>query len=275
MNGYRNAIILNLMDPMRRLKLLKANFLLLLPSLLFGQDWEVIKEPTLKSAPTAYSADFQGNLYIGFNDGGLSKFSPEGDFIENYALFNASSVTLIDVQNNLKPFLFYADNQEIKILDRFATVPKVYPLSEFGIQFGMMACPAPDGDIWVAENNPQRLKKINPNRKSTLLEIQVMLGDSSQKMQAYQNFLFISTPDEVHVFDQFGGKLYSLKVSECNGFQIFENTLMIYNAKSVFEVQPTNGEILDEYSAPPRLNGLVKTRKGFFGIQKNKLLQFK
>ena len=241
------------------LRFLKISFLIFSPLLIQAQSWERIKEIKLAKTPTSYSADYQGNFYLGFSDGGLTKFNSQGDLLENFSLSNTSAITLIDVQNNLKPFLFYFDNQQITILDRFSTVPKNYPLSDLGIQLGMMACPAPDGDFWIAENNPQRLKKVNPGRKSLILEVQVKLGDSLQKMQAYQNLLIIAHRNGIHTFDQYGGKLYSIFLDDLLTMQLFQGQLFLYSTKKVLQINPISGKVLIEHSTPSySLDGMLK-----------------
>ena len=121
------------------------------PLYINGQGWEEVRSVDLTQNPSSYTVDYQGNFFLGFEDGKLLKYSPEGEVLENFSLSNYSSITSIDVQNNLKPFLFYFDNQRITILDRFSSVPKNYLLSDLGLEIGMAACPAPDGDFWIIE----------------------------------------------------------------------------------------------------------------------------
>ncbi|WP_424963365.1 hypothetical protein [Ekhidna sp.] len=222
--------------------------------------------------PTSYSVDYLGDFYLGFSDGGLIKYNSEGDLLENFSLSNASSITLIDVQNNLKPFLFYFDNQQITILDRFSTVPKNYPLSDLGIQLGMMACPAPDGDFWIAENNPQRLKKINPTRKNLILEVQVSIGDSIQRMQAYQNILFVAHRNGLHTFDQFGGILYSIVLDNLLTMQLIQGKLFLFSSDKILQINPVSGQLINDRKTPTSsLDGILKIGDRFLIINERTL----
>ncbi len=227
--------------------------LLLLPFLGKSQEWEPFKEIKLRKSPTAYTVDFQGNFYLGFIDGSLIKYDVRSAKQENFSLPNTSSISLIDVQNNLKPFIFYFDIQQIIILDRFSTVPKLYPLSEFNVQIVAMTCPAPDGDFWVVENNPLRLKKINPLRKNALLEVQVSLGDSIQKMQAYQNLLIICDENGIHAFDQFGSFLYKVVQKGLTNFQFDNGYLLAFTKDSYLKIDPFKGQLISD-NALPRIN---------------------
>ncbi|WP_420577329.1 hypothetical protein [Ekhidna sp.] len=250
----------------RYLNLLRISLLVLFPLVGHSQKWEKVKSWQATKQPTAFSVDYQNNIYMGFSDGGLTKYDSEGELLENFSLSNASSVVLIDVQNNLKPFLFYFDNQQITILDRFSTVPKNYFLADFDVQLGMMACPAPDGNFWVVENNPQRLKKISPLRKSTVLEVQLQLGDSINKMQAYQNLLFISHTNGLHVLDQFGGKIYSVDLLGTTGFQLIGNKVLVFSKMKITRLNFT-GEVETELYKPELSEGTLKVKESFLFIK--------
>lgn len=259
----------------QHLKFLRISLLILLPILSQAQSWEKVKEINIDKAPTSCAVDYQGNFYLGYADGGLSKYDSKGVLLENFSLSNTSSISLIDVQNNLKPFLFYFDNQQITILDRFSSVPKNYQLADFGIQLGMMACPAPDGDFWIAENNPQRLKKINPNRKSTVLEIQVSLGDSLIKMQAYQNLVFVAHKNGLHTFDQYGGKLYSVSMKNLLSIQVAQGRLYLFSDEKIILLDPATGKLLSEERLPQvKLEGMMKVSDYYLVVNKRKLTFF-
>ncbi|MEP1034917.1 hypothetical protein [Ekhidna sp.] len=258
------------MERKLHLRFLKVNLLLVLSIAGYGQVWHKISTSELKQGPSAYSTDFQGNLYLGFSDGRLTKYDPRGKVLENFSLSNNSSISLIDVQNNLKPFLFYFDNQQITILDRFASVPKDYRISDFELEIGMLACPAPDGDFWIVENNPQRLKKINPLRKITVLEVQVSLGDSISRMQAYQNILVIGDVNKLYILDQFGGILHVLKFEKLINFQIANGILYANTNWEIHEINPFKGIIISTLKKPDS-GKMLKSKAGFISIAKKTL----
>lgn len=238
------------MDIKRLLKTLIVNLLLLTSLCGQSSDWVVHKKVNLNKAPTAYAGDYQGNFFVGFADGSLTKYNNKGELLENFAFPNTTSITLIDAQNNLKPFLFQFDNQRIIVLDRFSSVPKTYTITELGVSLAMTACPAPDGDFWLIENNPQRLKKVNPNRNTLILEIQMQVGDSIQKMLAYQNFVFIAHEKGLSTLDQYGGLLYQLEVENLIGMQLFNGVLHVFSKEFILEIDPAKGDILNKLSAP-------------------------
>ncbi|WP_436515280.1 hypothetical protein [Ekhidna sp. To15] len=263
------------MEIKRYLRFLKVSLLLTFSAQSHAQMWEKTNTIRLKDAPVASATDFQGNLYLGFADGRLSKYDADGIFLENFSLANNSAISLIDVQNNLKPFIFYFDIQQITILDRFSSIPRKYNISDFGSEIGMMTCPAPDADFWIIENNPQRLKKVNPLRKSTILEVQVSIGDSISRMQAYQNILAIGSQNKIHIFDQFGGLLHTLKFDTLFNFQIIRGTLFAFTSKEILEINPFKGTIVSTINKPDNAGIMLKSRNGFLSLRDNSVSYFK
>lgn len=258
------------------LRLLTLSVLLSLTTTIgYGQDWERVDSVLLDSYPTSFNVDYQGNLYIGFSDGRLSKYNSSGDFLENFSLSNNTAISQIDVQNNLRPFLFFFDNQQITILDRFSSVPKNYQVSDFELEIGMMACPAPDGDFWIVENNPQRLKKVNPLRTTTVLEVQVSLGDSISQIQAYQNILLIANRTDLFVFDQFGGLIHTIKFEKLVNFQLVKEKLYVFTHSDILEVDPYKGLIVDSSKRPSKEFPMFKSKELYLEIKGRTITYFK
>ncbi|SNT02504.1 hypothetical protein SAMN05421640_2055 [Ekhidna lutea] len=254
------------------LKYLRISLVILVPQLAHTQAWEKTSAIAIKQIPTAFAMDSRSNIFLGFADGSLSRHNSTGKLLENFSMPNSSAITLIDVQNSLKPFLFYYDNQQVAILDRFSAIPKIYSISDFEVSFAMMACPAPDGDIWIIENNPQRLKKINPRRKNTVLEVQISIGDSTRQMLAYQNFLIIGDEKGVHFFDQFGGHIQSISLIGLRNFYVEKGDLNVYAQNTLFSVN-IGGLTLGEQKKVPNAEalGILMINDTLISIENKKL----
>ena len=205
--------------------------------------WQLSKEIALPKNPVAYSTDGSGNLYFGYQDGSLVKYDPLGKELLNYSLSNQSTITLIEPQFQLRTFLFYFDNQLITVLDRFNTVPKSYPVRDFTSEIVLLACPAPDGSFWIIENNLLVLKRIDPNRKTLILETQPSLGRDIRFMKAYQNILLILDEKALHIFDQFGGLLFRIDV-ESNHLTLENDKIYLLSKDEILVIDPFKGEIL-------------------------------
>lgn len=240
-----------------------------------SQEWKEIRSIDLPQTPSSFSEDIQGNIYIGYQNGKMMKYDVQGNELENYSLNNLSSIDLIDAQNSLRIFLFLYDIQQISILDRFSSVPKNYGLDALNISFGMMACPSPDNNFWVVENNPQRLSKIDPLRQSKLIEVQTQLGDSITFMRAYQNLLLISDENELHIFDQYGTKLNGIKGLSPRFFQFNEDLVLAFDDSQVYEIEIFNASILNSYQAPiSKAIGVVVHRDQYTFITNERILVY-
>lgn len=231
--------------------LLKVS-LLLFSSLLFGQEWRKLPSPNIRLTPTAHSADIQGNFYLGFQDGRLTKYNHAGEEQQTFSLSNQAPISLIEAQNSLKLFVFNFDNQKITYLDRFSSTPRTYFLADYTIPIGMMACPTPDGNAWVAENNPRILRKIDLLRKSTILEVQTSIGDSIRFMRTQHNLLIIADEQGVHVFDQFGAKKHFIAAINVNYIQLINDQLFFSSNDRIITFDPYSGKILKTQSAPTK-----------------------
>ena len=254
------------------LRLLKINILLLLTAGGFAQEWQREDSISLGQFPSAYTSDFQGNLYFGFSDGRLLKYDPSGQLLENFSLNNNSAISLIDVQNNLKPFLFYFDNQQITILDRFSSVPKDYFISDLNHDIAMTACPSPDGDFWIVENNPQRLRKVNPLRNITILDVQVSLGDSISGIQAYQNIVTITNENGLLIFDQFGALIHALELDHLINAQLIHEKLYAFTNTHILKINPFDGETEFKIERPVKEGFMIKSKDRYALVKEDKLI---
>ncbi len=221
----------------------------LIPSLLPAQE-ESGKKIVLKQQPSAYSSDSESNIYLGFDNGTLRKLDSNGVELQTHSLPNQSSITLIEAQNNRRIFIFYRDIQQVTILDRFSTVPKQYRLIEFDIYLANMACPAQDGSIWIVENNPPVLKKIDLLRKSTIHEAQPDIGDSIRFMRSYQNLLFIADETGLKTLDQFGNLINTYDMSGLTYIQPWKGQLYTLSNDKLLTVDPYTSLVLKEVELP-------------------------
>ena len=232
--------------------------------------WEKVKTVDLDKNYASYAIDGQANIYVGFDDGSLVKYGPTGNEILNYSLSNQSPPSLIEPQFQLKTFVFYFDNQFITILDRFKTVPKTYPMREFTDGIVSMACPSPDGNMWIAENNPLVLKKVDLIRKNLILETQPKLGNKIKFMKAYQNILLVLDENGLSIFDQFGGLMHQFRLN-ANHFTVDKELVYIFDFRNVKVIDPFSGRIVTESAIPSDIkpDDIVCTSSRIISFQEN------
>lgn len=240
-----------------------------------AQEWIETAQLPLKATPISFSIDTEDNIYLGFENGSLRKFSASGEELPRFSLPNQSALTLIEAQNNRKIFIFQRDIQQITILDRFSAQPKQYLLENFGLSFASQVCPAQDGSIWAVENNPPRLKKIDVLRNVIIHEIQHQLGDSIHFMKTERNLLLISDENGLQTFDQFGNSL-SQQAIDLSYFH-FSNSEVVGSTPSGFvRIDPYNSIIQEKTHLPTtEIRSVIKLKDNYAVVTKKSLSFFK
>ena len=238
--------------------------------------WSKIGEFELDQVPAAIAGDFNGHLYLGYDNGSLVKLNAEGKELINYSLPNLSSISLIEPQFQLKTFLYYYDIQQITILDRFNAVPKTYAIRDFDLGIVNMSCPAPDGTFWFVENNPTFLKRIEPNQRILILETQPELGMDIRMMRSFQNILMIVDERGLHILDQFGSNLHYYEGDDIQYISLSENSIYFESADKVIKMNPFSGEVISEIACPiKQVKTMVYADGKFLFLVNNKLISYR
>ncbi|MEM0938671.1 MAG: hypothetical protein AAGI25_02645 [Bacteroidota bacterium] len=255
----------------------KLFFLVLVYNISFNlpAQWKVIREVMLDQTPTAFSADINANIYIGYDDGSLVKYDDHGEELTNYALPNLSEISLIDPQFQLKTFLFYYDIQQITILDRLNSVPKNYSVKDLGTGLVNMACPAPDGTIWLIENNPMLLKRIDLNRKTLIQETQPSLGKDIRAMRTFQNILLIVDESGLHILDQFGSTLFFYKGAGISSMSIWKNSVYLEHSNKIIKINLFDERVISTLESPMKnIYRFIYVNKTYLFLMRNKLIYY-
>jgi hypothetical protein len=142
-------------------------------------------------------------------------------------------------------------------LDRFTSIPRKYDIQEFGIQYGKATCFSPDGTFWIAEINPQRLKKYDPLRNIVIHEVQHNLGDSISKMRTFGSLLLIANEKGLHILDQFGNLNGTVHLKGVSYFQIINNLVLVTHQNGFTSIDPFRIEVLESNQSDTFLDKLA------------------
>jgi hypothetical protein len=224
---------------------------------------------------TSVSTDNKGNFYVGTASGRMARYDSTCQLLENYAFPNQSAITLIEAQNRLRLFLFKRDNQSVTILDRFSAIPKTYWLSNFGIDYGLMACPSVDNNLWVIENNPQVLSKIDLLKNEKILQLQIELGDSISFMRAVQNILLVASEDGTYLIDQFGEPLARYDARRLNHIQVSNDWIGIHEQDTLRIINLFYPDNEKKFRVPSGLTyAIFLTENTLLGISNNRIFTY-
>jgi hypothetical protein len=193
--------------------------LLILPLLMctfpgFGQT-AVVKLPEWRHV----ALDNAGRLYIVTPFGDLIRQDLEGSEPPLiYSPVKKARISLVDVSNSLRTFLFYEDLQEYVLLDRFLTETSRYSLVEITSYAGI-AAPALNNQLWIVDMVDFSIKKVDTQFNQVLIRIplpQVLSPEKSDFtfLREYQNLLFLTDANSgIYVFDNMGNFLRQINIT--------------------------------------------------------------
>ncbi|WP_422361553.1 hypothetical protein [Reichenbachiella sp.] len=187
----------------------------LAPFISFSQGWQLLKQ--VKFGPVNQLAlDQTGNIYVSNLQGEVSKYSPEGNFMVEYAPTQVASIHEITAATQFKVSLFYKDLQEIIVLNRYLSNPITYRLTDFGLGYVEEVAPNFQQTLWVLDISDFALKLVD-FRENRLLEQKSLAQVLDQSLasilsfHSHQNRMYvIDESSGIHVFDNIGNYLFKL-----------------------------------------------------------------
>jgi len=202
------------------------------------------KEIELNFIVDNVSIDRNGNLFLTTIDGGVHKYSPEGDSIISYSPRKKGRITLIEAWNGLRIFLFFVDLQEYVFLDRFLRPSPFYSFDPEHILFSGIATTAADENIWILDPGDFSLKKYNSILNSVEFSrpLDRILPTQDYEItfvREYQNLLFlVDVNTGIYVFDNLGTYQRHLPIPNLNQIQFFVDKMYFLenNALSIIDI---------------------------------------
>ncbi len=203
----------------------------MLPVFCQSQSWELQSSFAVNEDITAYSFDDRGAIYVGTKTGTITKYAADGTN-QLFAYPNSGSTTLIEGRNTLLPFMFFRDNQQAIVLDRFMSNPVVYDISSFASSFAWLATPGLDRHIWLLRSSPLTIEKVDPLTR-TIVQSTPLLVDFPLKevvfFKAQRNLLLIVDNETgVWIFDLFGNPIMTVEQPSLSYAHIDQSELVLY-----------------------------------------------
>ena len=182
-------------------------------------DWKMVK------------MDNAGYMYMVMTNGDLTRRTPGSDTTSMiYSPVRKTRISLLDVSNPLRTFLFYEDLQEYVILDRFLTETGRYRLNSLTPYAGMVA-PAINNQLWLVDMVDFSIKKVDPQRDEVVIRIplpQILDPDDSDftYMREYQNLLFlVDLNSGIYLFDNLGNVMRRIDRAAVAYLNFDQNTM--------------------------------------------------
>lgn len=130
---------------------------------------------------TFVSADNLGNIYVLTVENQLKKFNSKGD---SMGVFNDvrryGLITSINTSNPLRTILYFGNYRTVVVLDRFLNVVNMIDLKKSKLFQVEVVCPSYDNNIWVFDEQENKLKKISEEGKllSETTDLRIALDEA-------------------------------------------------------------------------------------------------
>ena len=160
--------------------------------------------------PGVISLDRLSNIYVTDRKNNLYKLDPAGKTLQTYSPPRSGHVASVEAWSMVKTLLFYDDQQQITLLDRFLTPITTARLADFTNGIIKAATLAADDRIWLLNESDISLHKIDirypdAGQETQLNQILPRSQSDIRFMREYQNNLYIlDRLSGVYVFDNMG-----------------------------------------------------------------------
>lgn len=239
-----------------------------------GQTWHKLDSLQFKERITAFTVDYTGNLYLGFETGSLKKFNQDLKEIQNFRTPDFVNIDLIEAWNPLKAFLFSKPQQEYLFLERFSSSPILYQVRDLTREFTEFVIPGVDNSLWILESPVLQLKKFDATQNQMVLNVPIgrQFGiDRIDFFKAYKNLLIGSNAEDgLYFFDQFGNLTSKLNLPGISKFMIQQDKVVaLANSQVIiFDIRTQKKEVLE---GPPGYNGVILIGKRFYFITNDQI----
>lgn len=238
---------------------------------LFSQKLVLHSSFEIKDNPTSVSIDRKGQLYFGYYNGDLERYSANGEDKLTFSANTRFSISVLEAWNSLKIFLYSAQFQEYVFLDRFFNPSETFAIEpdEFRT-FDGIATIENDKTLWAFNVQSQKLRKVDLFNNEVLFDNQLNLTLAVDEIdpafiRVYQNLVFISDAEHgIAIFDNLGSFLDFIPIKGVRFFSFYNNEIILYNGKRL--------KLLDIYLKTEREVPLGNLSFNYVMMENNQLI---
>ncbi|KEO72429.1 hypothetical protein [Anditalea andensis] len=184
----------------------------------FAQEitWDLKSDLSIKGADLV-SIDNRGMIFYTQLDGSIYQTSSKGASINHVSVASQAKISHLEAGRTMNIFAFYKDLQRIVLFDRFLAPVIQVSLIDLDIGMASMATLGNNYGLWLFDESDMSLKKYDLRRQALLQHQVLNLVLPNQEwdimdIKAFQNMVFLRTPDLVFIFDEQGNLLKQLSI---------------------------------------------------------------
>jgi len=233
----------------------------------------------INSPISSFAVDNIGGLYIITPDNQLKKYNEKGDSV---GVFNQvtqyGKLTYVDVQNPWKALLYYQNFSTIVLLDKYLNVLTSINLRKQNI-FRVKAVTASyDNNIWLFDEQDNKLKKIDDNGKvlSETVDFRLLFDSvpDPEKIIDRDGLVYLYDKEMgIYLFDYYGSFKTKLSFLHWDNIEVIDKTIYGFDKENLYKyVPPIPDPIM--IPLPPELqnNSLIKLNNHkLYGLKNNEL----
>lgn len=224
-----------------RLNFFKHLFPLFL--ILLGLSNSTIAQPfklifKIDTAANLAAVDNFGNLFLVTPKNEVMKFNPKGKFLWNYTNNAYGNINQIDVSDPLRVILYYADYQQLIVLNNNLSEISKFNFSTNPNQLVTLVASANNNGFWVYDALNRELIRLSNNFTEDLNTSNLYQRDGlnlqAKFMLNSDEYLFINDIGTgVQIFDRFGN-FFKTAVINCNNhFDVSDNQIFYVENKQL------------------------------------------
>jgi len=207
---------------------------------------------------SSFSVDNLGELYLINTDNQLKKYNANGDSI---GVFNQvtkyGKLSYVEAQNPWKTILFYQNFSTIVLLDKYLNVLGNINLRNKNIFRVKAVTNSYDNNIWLFDEQDNKLKKIDDNGNVLLETVDFRLlfdaPPTPQQIVDRDGFVYLYDAEKgIYLFDYYGSFKSKMAVLNWNNFTVIEKNIYGFDSINLYKYAPPLPDIIT-YKLPQDL----------------------
>lgn len=206
----------------------------------------------------SFTVDNLGELYLINTDNQLKKINEKGDSV---GVFNQvtkyGKLSYVEAQNPWKALLFYQNFSTIVLLDKYLNVLGSINLRDRNIFRVKAITTSYDNNIWLFDEQDNKLKKIDDNGKllSETVDFRLLFDSvpTPQKIIDRDGLVYLYDPQKgIYLFDYYGSFKSKLSFLHWTDFAVIGKNIYGFDKKNLYKYTSPFPDI-NKYKLPVAL----------------------
>lgn len=203
----------------------------------------------IDTAAKAIYTDNLDNVYLLSDRDELLKYDNKGNLRWRYNNNRFGKLHSVDVSDPLRVVLFYADFQQVVVLNNNLNEITSYSFVKDGNLLVSVVASANNNSLWIFDRTTNMLIKLSSNftediRSANLYQLFNVIIDP-KKLVASDQYVFLQQKNNgILQFDRFGGFIRELPIDSLLDFNITSNIIAYTKGDKLIRYNPTSFETL-------------------------------